>query len=370
MRAPLWLPIGLAIAAAGATTLLARRITQVVPTRRREALLAINHDTVTLASTGTTRLPGHYALIDPSTGVHAQIGAIIDDDGTQVIRELINTTGSFTPGPVRWSGVYHSTPSQVGRYRTVEIAAPSGELDGWIFNEEARSSTWAIHIHGQGATPHSALRGVPASTRAGLTSLVAPFYGDDRTAEASHRTTFGVLEGNDVLASIELARRAGARDVVLIGWSLGAQVALELTRAVGVPARALVLVDPPLSWRRVLEHHRRRARFIPRALFLTALGLIQAPILHRAAGIPTAVRFGQDFLNRSMARDIPTLVVTSNGDQDIPAAHLERFAQLNACVRVERFPRAPHTMEWNRDVDRWEAIVTEFCARHTRAGCA
>ncbi|WP_424468071.1 alpha/beta hydrolase [Pseudoclavibacter helvolus] len=366
MRTRYWLPVGFAITVAGVTTLLARAITRVTPTRRREELLAVDQNKITFASTHTTRLPGRYAVIDPDSGAHAQLGAVIHDDGKRVTRELENTTGRFTPGPVRWSGVYHSTPGQVGQHRTVEIAATSGILDGWIFNERAKSSTWAVHIHGQGATLHSALRGVPACTRAGLTSLVAPYYGDRRAAADPHRTTFGALEGRDVHAGIEFARRAGASHVVLVGWSLGAHVALGLAQATNLPVRALVLIDPPLDWRGVLEHYRRRGRFIPRPLFAAALALIQAPILHRAAGIPVPVPLHRNYLDLPMETSIPVLAITSDGDRDVPTMQLEHFARLNTSVRVERFPHVPHTMEWNRDAERWDSIVAEFCVSHSR----
>lgn len=368
MHARLWLPAGIAAMTAAAAVLLARKITRVTPTRRREELVAIDHKTVTLAATATTRLPGRYALIDPASAAHAQVGAIIDDDGTHVTRELHATTGNLTTGPVRWSGVYHASPNQLGAHRSITVPTPSGDLVAWIFNESGGEGSWAIHIHGQGATPHSALRGVPACARAGLTSLVAPYYGDSSVnGKTPNRTTFGVAEGCDVQRAIQLALDAGARDLVLIGWSLGANVALRLAATGDAPVRALVLVDPPLDWRGVLEHHRQRARFIPRALLNAATNILQTPILHRVGGSPVPIPFHRSFLEQPMGTDVPVLAITSAGDRDVPATQLERFAQLNPNVRIERFPKVPHTMEWNRDPDRWAAVVAAFCARPSKS---
>ena len=355
------------VAAGIAVTATARAITRITVTRRREHVLAVTDTDIAFVATATTQLPGVYAVITPDGAVHAQIGDIIgiSGDGAVVRRQLLHSTGALHPGPVRWSGMVYLDPSQLSPAENaaeVRVRAPSGPAPSWLINDASDSDVWVIHIHGQGATRASVLRGVPACTRAGLTSLVVSYYGDGEAGGGSgpQQTTFGQYELPDVEAAARYALDRGARRLILVGWSLGANLAIRLATASTLPIAGLVVIAPPLDFAQVLEHHRERIRWLPSWVLKAALIALRTPT-RRMLGInPGPIRLAPSLLNEPLPLPRAVLAITSSGDLDVPADQLQRFVRLNPTVTLAIFPPVPHTMEWNRDPQRWEQLVGDL----------
>ena len=110
-------------------------------------------------------------------------------------------------------------------------------------------------MHGRGTTRAECLRAVPVFHALGITSLVVS-YRNDGEAPRSRAGTYalGATEWRDVDAAVGFARRRGARRILLMGWSMGGAIALqlELNSAHRDVIAGLILESPVIDWRVVL----------------------------------------------------------------------------------------------------------------------
>src|SRR5690606_37187059 len=98
---------------------------------------------------------------------------------------------------------------------------------------------------------------VPVFHRAGYTSLLISYRNDgDAPSSADHRYGLGDTEWRDVESAIRFALDSGARDVVLMGWSMGGATVLQtLTRSTFATAiRGVVLDSPVVDWVTTLQY--------------------------------------------------------------------------------------------------------------------
>src|SRR5699024_8087936 len=117
---------------------------------------------------------------------------------------------------------------------------------------------------------------VRSAEAAGLTSLLISYRNDgDAPAAADRRYGLGLTEWQDVEAAIVFALARGARQVILMGWSMGGAIALQTAdrSAHSDVISGLVLDAPVINWVDVLAHHAELNR-IPAAVGEFALWLL------------------------------------------------------------------------------------------------
>ena len=374
------------LAAAAAATVFARKV--VTPDAERPEdveVISVVGDLVTLrADPLTTLLLGRYGLWQDNWTVHAQLGPVIRHDaetGTVQRRVLDVQGGRLRPGRGRWNQYFYAgTPaSALGLdYQDVEVPGEAGVLPGWLVPGAPVDSatppvsrpTWAILVHGRGATREECLRALPVLHRLGLTSLVA-----------GYRTTAGLLpdplrpisryhlgdrEWQDVESAVIYAAEHGAEEIVLIGWSMGGAIAMQtISRSwTAERIRGLVLDAPVLDWRDVLAHQARINRLPP---MVGRLG--QSVLSHRSAwrlaGTEAPVDLDRlDWVTRSAELTHPVLLIHSVDDEYVPAEPSQRFAQARPeLVTYLSIDGARHCKEWNVDPEAWETAVARFLLR-------
>ena len=117
-----------------------------------------------------------------------------------------------------------------------------------------------IQVHGRGTTRSECLRAVPVFHGLGITTLVVS-YRNDGEAPRSRTGTYGLgaTEWRDIDAAVGFARRRGARRVILMGWSMGGAIVLQvaLNSAHRDVLVGLILESPVIDWRLVLDHQAR-----------------------------------------------------------------------------------------------------------------
>lgn len=118
--------------------------------------------------------------------------------------------------------------------------SPDGpRLEGWYIPGGDRA---VVLVHGYGQTH---LQGAPLARSMSAAGFSVLLY-DQRGHGASKGvggTTLGAKETEDLVQAIELVKSKGAREVALVGWDLGANVALEAAaRRPGLGA--IVLSNP------------------------------------------------------------------------------------------------------------------------------
>jgi uncharacterized protein len=364
-----------AIANGALAIVLARRV--VMP--RQPKLTAIRDvdldaGTITLDADRKTLHPGTFGLWTEGNG-HALVGDVVrrNDVEESVTRQLLEIDGEGLSQAAegRWTGHVLRSPAVLDRNdREILIPVDGGTAPAWLIEpSEETSTTWAIHIHGVRTTRITALRTVPAADHLGMTSLVVSFRSDTEGPDVLNgASTLGTTEWPDVDAAITYALEHGAERVILFGWSMGASIALLLTeRSQHRSAIAgLVLVAPSTDWRAVISHGARKAH-LPAFLASAAAGALSGRLSSRIVGLPSPIDLDALDWTRGPRLQIPTLVIHSDGDTEIPVGLSRAFLAANpAQVTLVEIDGAEHAWEYNLDPERFNATIADWVRSATR----
>ena len=374
--AALVLASGMGALSSGLATYFARRI--VMPERVKEEnqeILAVQgtgaERRVILRATPETLVDGEYSLFFHAGTGHARLGPIEDSapgDMTVTRPVLAEYSGDLTTAVrARWSGVVYSTPRDAGlEFEEVVLPLDVGPGPAWLVPAEDPSSTWAIMVHGRGASRLEGLRGLPTAHSLGLTSLVISYRNDGEAPSApDRRYGLGMTEWRDVEVAIQYALDHGAKDVVLFGWSMGGAISLRAAdfSTLRQYIRALVLDAPVVDWVDVLAHQARVNR-IPSRVGTFGQLLLGHPWGRWLTGLAAPLDFkAMDWVTRAVELRTPTLILHSIDDEFVPIGPSLELAKRNPeMVTLTTFRRARHTKEWNCDRERWEATVSSWLA--------
>ncbi|WJH25980.1 alpha/beta hydrolase family protein [Pseudarthrobacter defluvii] len=349
----------------------ARRV--ITPARQRTAdkeVLAVIRDgqkqQVILAADDDTTVDGVYGFFFDGGKGHARIGRIISYSPAErtVLREVeaVYSGDLSTARWGWWSGATYPDPGAVGiPAEDVLIPVERGEAPAWLVRAKGKARTWAIMVHGRGATRQEALRAVGPALELGLTSLLVSYRNDGLAPSADDgRYGLGSTEWQDIEAAIDYALAYGAEEVVLFGWSMGGAICLQtadLSRYRHL-IRAMVLDAPVIDWVTVLAHHAQLNR-IPSLVGRYGQLMLGHPLGRRLTGLSAPVDLKvMDWVSRAVELRTPTLIIHSVDDEYVPYGPSALLAERNPeMVTFETFNHARHTKEWNVDPERWERLV-------------
>ncbi len=361
---------GVLSALAVASVHMARRV--VTPALRvpdtRILSLDTSAQTITLSRTPDTQLPGRYGLFTSGTSSYIKLGSVLSEDDSSVKRKLLTHVAAdaqLSP-EAAFSGWYYDSADELHLLYTPElIGSGVGPCPAWLF-PAGSGDVWVIQVHGRGTTRAECLRAVPVFHGLGITSLVVSYRNDGEAPRSRGGTyTLGATEWRDVDAAVGFARRRGAKRILLMGWSMGGAIALQLSlnSAHRAAIAGLVLESPVVDWRVVLEYQARALR-VPTAVTGLAIGALQAewatPITRAGSAIP----FDRlDVVSRAAELRHPILILHSDDDGFVPsdASHdlLEARPDL---VELRVFEVARHTKLWNYDQERWSDSIRAWVA--------
>ncbi|MEQ1735720.1 MAG: alpha/beta fold hydrolase, partial [Rhodoglobus sp.] len=249
-------------------------------------------------------------------------------------------------------------------FSEVPVATELGPAPGWLIPAADESDRWAIQVHGRAVSRPETLRSVPVFRGEGFTSLLISYRNDgDAPPSADHRYSLGDTEWRDVEAAMQFAIERGARELVLMGWSMGGATVLQaLTRSSNADRVIGVVLDSPVvDWVTALEHQGEINRLPP------VLGVIALRVLSsRWAGIltgrsePIDLR-RLDFVTRANELATPILLLHSADDDYIPITASAALAAARPdIVTFERFTTAGHVRMWNYDSERWDSAIRRW----------
>ncbi|GGB21367.1 alpha/beta hydrolase [Flexivirga endophytica] len=353
----------------GVSSYFARQlVTPVVPVDDTPVLEVGAHH-VALAVTEDSIAPGRYGMWQNDLETHARLGDVLDISEDRVTRRLDGIDfGALRPGKARFDGYYFCGPPATSlpvELDEVALETSLGPMPTWV-DRVPGSDRWAVLVHGRGALRGETLRAVPVLHELGISSLV-PSYRNDIGSPASsdHRYHLGLSEWADVEAAVLYAASAGAREVQLFGWSMGAAVVLQfLDRSWLAELVDRVVFDSPVvSWGPVLDFHAGEHR-LPRLISRVGARLLRSRLHGQAAGLgePIDIRL-TDWVRRADELSRPMLLIHSAVDEFVPYAPTAALAAARPdLVQLETWDVARHCREWNVDPDRWERLVAEFCS--------
>ncbi|PAK24135.1 hypothetical protein CJD44_24430, partial [Streptomyces sp. alain-838] len=231
-----------------------------LPTEPRLTVHGTAAGQITLTRDLAALRPGRYGLA--GDGSHAVVGPVLgtaDHGADTVVRRLERVThGTLTAGDRVWftPNLYVGDPGTALdlEFADVEVPGEPGPLPAWFL--PGSRPTWVIAVHGLAATREHALNIIAPLHRRDVPVLALAYRGDvgaPPSPDGLHH--FGETEWRDVDAAIRYAVDHGARQVVLLGWSTGATMALRTAALSGVRERiaGLVLDSPVLSWEATLR---------------------------------------------------------------------------------------------------------------------
>ncbi len=352
----------------GVAIRMARRI--VTPSGRVPDTVILDLDTpsqtITLNANLDTVLPGRYGLFTTGTSQYLKLGSVLAETDGEVKRKLLThiTPEARLSREAAFSGWYYQTPDELHLPHTPElIGGPLGPCPAWLF-PAGDSQTWVIQVHGRGTTRAECLRAVPVFHAAGISTLVVSYRNDGEAPRSRSGTyTLGAMEWRDVDAAVGYARRRGARRVIIMGWSMGGAIALQLAlnsahRDVIV---GLVLDSPVIDWRIVLDYQARQMG-LPAPVTGLAISALESDWATILTGAGSAIPFGRlDIVARAQELRHPVLILHSDDDGFVPsdASHALREARPDL-VELEVFRVARHTKLWNYEERRWTNRITQW----------
>ncbi|MFW0772251.1 alpha/beta hydrolase family protein [Paenarthrobacter nitroguajacolicus] len=352
----------------GFAVVMARKIVKRGPKDYRRAEVLDGGRRIRIDLDDYTKAPGDFGVFDPATAKYTRVGEVtLIDEDQKFVERLLDPSGS-TPldlGPiVDWTPDVFFEPAAVrGNYQEVHVPTDYGAAPAWLF-EAANTDVWVIHIHGSWTDRAIMFRDVHAFSSLGFTSLVPTFRSDAEVsppqAESSH---LGQTEWRDVESAVSYAVAHGAKRIVLSGWSMGGTMALLTAERSAHRDKivGLVLVGPVTSWRKAITAGAVRAR-VPAVGAALVIRLLEAPLFARMLGLEEPIDFDAlDWVDVANRVEVPTLVLHSTADQEVPWEISDAFQRANpVAVTLISLPESHHTQEWNASPSAFSSALTRW----------
>jgi alpha-beta hydrolase superfamily lysophospholipase len=339
--------------------------------KRTVTVVAVDDASITVPSDQQTRCPGEYRVYFHDGQHSILVGDVLDDDGRHV-RRIILGEPAIVPAAkdtLVWSGYLLDTPAAVSSsFEEVAITADGDTRKAWYFPVDG-ATTWAIHVHGIHSGRQAILRAVPDTLSAGMSSLVIGYRGDVEDGRGLP-ATFGTDEWHDLDAAMRHAVDHGAERLVLVGWSMGATIALHAVARSTLRNRidAMILVCPALDWFAALRAGASKAGFPG---FLGSLGALTltVPGLACFAGLRKAIPMR--WMHPTPPPGLPILLLHSSGDRDVPLEVSKRFAATpGAAATLVEIAPCPHGMELNREPELFHGSIARFLSQNSALSTA
>ena len=157
-------------------------------------------------------------------------------------------------------------------------ATEVGLAPAWIMGDQG-ATTWCVQVHGRGVTRRETVRAAPIYLQRGIPVMAVSYRNDTEAPPSSHgKYRLGLDEWRDVEDAIDFAVARGAERIVLQGWSMGGQIALQVARRSRHRRRivGVVLDSPVVGWRPTLQLQVALVK-MPAWLVDTAVGLLESP---------------------------------------------------------------------------------------------
>lgn len=370
----LWGLLGVGVVVAGALAAISAIVARTVvipPSRRDDDIRILGYDAeahrITLSATADSLLPGEYSFWFTGDTGHARVGEIVSIDRAGVTRDLLEVDFGDLENAQRgrFSGWFWLTPRSLGLpYENVSITTPLGPAPAWFVPAAAETDRWVIQVHGRAVRRAETLRAVGPFRDSGYHCLLVSYRNDGEAPRSpDHRYALGEREWVDVDAAMAYAISRGAREIVLMGWSMGGATVLQaLTRS---PRAALVtgvaLDSPVVDWIATLDFQARMRR-LPGVVRWGVYTLIRSRWGRVVTGLAEPLDLSRlDFVTRAAELDRPILLLHSVDDGFVPAtASIALAAARSDIVTFEEFTVARHTKLWNYDRTRWEDAIRNW----------
>jgi alpha-beta hydrolase superfamily lysophospholipase len=353
------------------TVYVARRVVTPSKTRVEDLrILGSTETTITLSKTLDTLLPGHYGLWFSEGAGHARVGAILEVGPRFVMRELIGVDHGDLATAVRGSiaGWFFLEPSELDYpFEDVDIETTLGPAPAWLIPSARHNKRWMIGVHGRGVRRQECLRAVAVARECGYTSLLVSYRNDGDAPHGSDGLYgLGDTEWVDVDAAVSYAISHGATEIVLMGWSMGGAISLQVvTRSANAGViKGIILESPVVNWIDTINYQTDALK-VPRFVSVGAQKVVSAPWGRALTGQDTPIDLQRlNFVARADELEVPILILHSTDDGYVPASASRELALARPdIVTFDEFTIARHAKLWNYDPERFETDIRSWLKR-------
>jgi len=307
--------------------------------------------------------PGRY-LLEGARG-RGFTGRVIESNEVIAIREYRHFDGVTRAGDyARLDGyAFPDDPEAAHGYQFEDIrfSSPLGEFPAWYV--PGKTETWAVLTHGKGADRREALRILPALVDSGFHCLAITYRNDAECAPApGNRYAYGRDEWEELDGAVAYALAHGARDVVLVGYSMGGGITYSfMANSSHAGSVSALILDAPMSnLQETVTFGARRAGIPTRFL----------PVSNAVSAFVYRFRWSDfDYLKTLDALRVPVLLFHGDADTTIPVELSDTVAAARSdLVRYVRVPGAGHVRAWNVEPETYIATVREFIKTRRSVG--
>ena len=299
--------------------------------------------------------PGHFLLRGARGWGHA--GPVLDANGVLAVREFRHGMGGLRAGDrVRLDSFAFDGDPRTAHglaFEDARFTSPLGEFPAWFV--PGQRDTWAVMTHGKGADRRETLRLLPVLAQLGIPSLAITYRNDEGCPPAPGGLyTYGRDEWEELDGAVRYALDHGARNILIVGYSMGGAISLAFMGRSSLASRvtALILDAPMINLSRTVEHGARRSG-IPSAVL---------PVSNRIAARRHRFDWRDfDHFGTACGLNVPVLLFHGDADPTVPVATSDALAAARPdLIRYVRLPGVAHVRAWNHDPGAYRAAVTGF----------
>ncbi|CAN5390767.1 alpha/beta fold hydrolase [soil metagenome] len=331
--------------------------------------------TITLGVSADSLVAGKYSLWFADGTGHARVGDIVEVSGGRVTRTLERVDYGDV-ARARWGRLgswYYLDPRELGLdVVDVEIETELGLAPAWfvpaVDAHGHPSDRWVIQVHGRGVRRAETIRALPLFHELGYSTLQISYRNDGEAPRSPDgRYALGDTEWHDVDAAMKHAIENGAKQLVLMGWSMGGATVLQAaTRSPRASyLRAVVLDSPVVAWSDTIVFQ-GRLNHLPEPISKGVMATIGSSVGKIVAGQAQPINFKRlDFVARAAEISFPILILHSDDDGFVPSSASRRLAEARPdLVTLVPFSIARHVRLWNYDPVKWTSSIREWLADH------
>jgi uncharacterized protein len=291
---------------------------------------------------------------------YGRLGKIISDDGGKIVREFSVTAGEAPKvgdGARLESFVFLNNPKDDHDidYEAVTLAGEAGELQAWWIDQEADTAVIMVHGRRRG-TIQEALRAMPTIVNEEFSVLAMAYrnHGDSAMSPDGF-FHYGASEWRDMVEALKFLESKGVKNVILYGFSMGAEVMLETfhNHTHTLPIKAIILDAPFLDPRPIFTNSAKKMN-LPVPQLITNWAMF-------VARLRSGIKWRDLDQRIDAARiDVPVLLFAGTGDTTIPIALVDDFASRVPNIEYHRNEGVEHVESWNHNPEQYERWLKEF----------
>jgi pimeloyl-ACP methyl ester carboxylesterase len=288
-------------------------------------------------------------------------GVIVSTQLASILRVGAPTAqGDGWPAPQRPEDIgYVGDPGAAFGYAFSDVSLPTeiGDMPAWLVTPAAASpSRWAIFVHGIGGRRENGYRFLPVLYEAGLPTLLFSYRNDEGAPpDPSGYYGFGLTEWRDLDAAVRYALANGARDVVLVGESMGGGIVGQFLRHSdrANAVAGIVLDAPALDFTGIVGST------------VGGMGLPLAPLLARIgvplSGLTLPLNLAEANVRAELDGSAPPLFLShGHADRIVPVAGSDAVVDTRPHLTTYLRTSADHIQSWHEAPERYDGLLAAF----------